>query len=273
MNWQYFWHWLYVAGMAIGALYFAAIGRNTRGLPRLEYFVATFIPVWSGLAYLSLVMPGQDIEFGRIIAFNDHVVFLGRYIDWIVTTPLLLLALGWTAMHHLKHKDWTTIFSVMATQVIVIASGLLADLSSVPDVRYFWYITGTIAFCVVLWIIWGPYRDITRRQGDPELERFYDRLTTFFTATWICYPIIWILGPSGLNLFDRTVETFLFCFVPFLSKVVFSYLDLNGLRSLGERGPRTNAEQFVSDTFQIRNAQPARHSRQRRSRYLPGENL
>jgi bacteriorhodopsin len=264
MNWEYLWHWLYVAGMAIGAAYFAWIGRNTRGLPRLEYFVATFIPIWSGLAYLSMVLPGRVVEFGRIVPFDDYVVYLGRYLDWIVTTPLLLLALGWTAMHYLKHKDWTLIVSAMLTQVIVIISGLLADLASVPEVRFFWYITGTIAFLVVLWLIWTPYRAITRKHGTPELQRFYDRLTTFFTATWICYPIIWILGPSGLGVFGSTVDTFLFCLVPFFSKVVFSYLDLNGLRSLGERGPRTNAEQFVSDTFQIRGATLPWHARRRR---------
>jgi bacteriorhodopsin len=270
MNWQYFWHWLYVAGMAIGALYFASIGRNPKGLPKLEYFVAMFIPLWSGLAYLSLVMPGEGLEFGRINPFSDHIVFLGRYVDWVVTTPLLLLALGWTAMHYMKHKDWTLIFSAMATQVIVIVSGLLADLSAAPAVRYFWYITGTIAFVVVLWLIWGPYRDRAKSQHKPELVRFYDRLTTFFTATWICYPIIWILGPSALNVLDRTFETFLFCLVPFLSKVVFSFLDLNGLRSLAERSADSAEEHMVSGTFHFSDIRLPWQPRRRRRRYFPG---
>ncbi|MBD2258339.1 bacteriorhodopsin [Pseudanabaena sp. FACHB-2040] len=271
MNWQYFWQWLYIAGMAIGALYFALLGRNPKGLPKLEYFVAMFIPIWSGLAYLSLVMPGEGLEFGRINPFDDHIVFLGRYLDWIVTTPLLLLALGWSAMHYMKHKDWTLIFSAMATQVIVIGSGLLADIAAVPSVRYFWYINGTVAFLVVLWLIWGPYRDRAKSQNEPALVRFYDRLTTFFTVTWICYPIIWILGPAALNVFDRTVETFLFCLVPFFSKVVFSFIDLNGLRSLKEKPTETTEEHFVSGTFHFSDIRlPWQPRRQRRRRYFPG---
>ncbi len=275
MELDYIFHWLYVAGMVIGALYFAWLGTNPRGIPRLEYFVAMFIPLWSGLAYLSITLPGLGIEQGRYLAFNDHIVFFARYLDWIVTTPLLLLALSWTAMHYHAKKDWTLIFSLMATQVIVILSGLIADLSAVPSVRYFWYITGTIAFFVVMWGIWNPLRAKTRQQQEePELPRFYDRLTTFFTATWICYPIIWILGPSGLGLLSQMVEVFLFCLVPFFSKVIFSYLDLNGLRSLGASRAETAGERAVGGTFHFMDDLPlpwrSRRRPRRSTRYFPG---
>lgn len=44
------------------------------------------------------------------------------------TTPLLLLALAWTAMHYIA-KDWTLIGSLMATQVIIVVSGLIGAAS------------------------------------------------------------------------------------------------------------------------------------------------
>jgi bacteriorhodopsin len=277
MNWQDIFHWLYIAGMAIGAIYFASLGRNPRGLPKLEYFVATFIPIWSGLAYLSMVLPHGDLEQGKIEVAGQLTHF-ARYADWVVTTPLLLLSLSWTAMHYHSKKDWTLIFSLMATQVIVVVSGLIADLSVVPWVRYLWYINGVAAFLVVMWGIWGPLRAKTREQKEErELSKFYDRLTTFFTATWVLYPIVWILGPSGFRAIDQTWETFLFCLVPFFSKVVFSYLDLNGLRSLGTRSAETGHEGFVSGTFHFVGAiaallwKPQRKSLRRRGRYLPGD--
>ncbi len=131
MDWQDFWHWLYVAGMAIGATYFILLGRNPRGIPRYEYLVAAFIPIWSGLAYLSMVLPGAVLEQGKIPVVGQ-VTHFARYIDSVVTTPLLLLALSWTAMHRHHKKDWTLITSLMATQVIVVVCGLVADLSVVP---------------------------------------------------------------------------------------------------------------------------------------------
>lgn len=235
MDLQALFHWLYITGMAIGAIHFMLLGRNPRGVPQYEYLVAAFIPIWSGLAYLSMTLPQGNLEQGKI-EVAGQIAHFARYADWIVTTPLLLLSLSWTAMHHLPKKDWTTIASLMGTQVIVVICGLVADLSVVPWVRYLWYINGVVAFLVVLGGVWGSLRAKTRSQG-AELSSFYDRIATYFTVLWICYPVVWILGPSGFGVFNQTVNTFLFCLIPFFSKVGFSFLELHGLRNLSSSSP------------------------------------
>lgn len=245
MDWQKLFHGFYIAGMAIGAIHFISLSRNPRGVPKYEYLVATFIPIWSGLAYLAMTLPQGELEQGKI-EVAGQITHYARYLDWVVTTPLLLLSLSWTAMHHLAKKDWTLIASLMATQVVVIVSGLIADLSVVPWVRYLWYINGVVAFLIVIRTIWGPLRAKTRSQG-AELSSFYDKLTTYFTVLWICYPIVWILGPSGFRVFNQTVDTFLFCLIPFFSKVGFSYLELHGLRSLNSTNSQTRSDRTVGN--------------------------
>ena len=47
MDLQAAFHWIYVIAMALGALYFISLGNNPRGVPKYEYLVATFIPIWS----------------------------------------------------------------------------------------------------------------------------------------------------------------------------------------------------------------------------------
>ena len=106
MNLQTLFHWLYISGMTIGAIHFILLGRNPRGVPRSEYLVAAFIPIWSGLAYLSMTLPHGDLELGKI-EVAGQIAHFARYLDWVVTTPLLLLSLSWTAMYHLQKKDWT----------------------------------------------------------------------------------------------------------------------------------------------------------------------
>lgn len=249
MDWQSIFHWLYVAGMAIGAIHFISLSKNPRGVPRYEYLVAAFIPIWSGLAYLAMTLPHGELEQGKV-EVAGQIAHFARYIDWIVTTPLLLLALSWTAMHRLHHKDWTLIASLMGTQVIVVACGLIADLSTVPWVRYLWYINGVVAFLVVLGGIWGPLRAKTKSQG-ADLSSFHDKLTIYFTVLWVCYPIVWILGPSGFRVFGQNVDTFLFCLIPFFSKVGFSYIDLHGLRSLNRTASETTGDRAVSGAFEF----------------------
>ncbi len=231
MNLQTAFHWIYVIAMALGALYFISLSSNPRGVPKSEYLVATFIPIWSGLAYMAMALGQGKVEVA------GQITHYARYIDWIVTTPLLLLALSWTAMYFIA-KDWTTIASLMGTQAIVVVTGLVADLSTNDEARFLWYTCGVVAFLVVLWGIWVPVRAKTRGQG-VELSRLYDRLVTYFTVLWISYPITWLIGPSGLGLVNQTVETLLFCVLPFFSKVGFSYLDLNGLRRLNGAKART----------------------------------
>lgn len=237
-------HWLYVAGMAIGALYFWSLSRNPKGVPQSEYLVAIFIPIWSGLAYMAMALGQGKLEVaGRIVHY-------ARYIDWMVTTPLLLLTLSWTAMQFVK-KDWTLIGFLMSTQIVVIMTGLIADLSAQNWVRYLWYICGTVAFLVILWGIWVPLRSIANSQGR-ELARLYQKLIIYFTILWIGYPLLWIIGSSGLRLIGQDIDTMLFCILPFFSKVGFSFLDLNGLRNLQKHQFETGSDRSIDRVFQFR---------------------
>jgi bacteriorhodopsin len=224
MDWQTILHWVYVAGMAIGALHFWTLSRNPRGVPQYEYLVAIFIPIWSGLAYMAMALGQGKVEAAGQIAHY------ARYIDWIVTTPLLLLSLSWTAMQFIK-KDWVLIGFLMSTQVVVVTTGLIADLSERDWVRYLWYICGVAAFLVILWGIWVPLRAKSKSQGE-ELSVLHDKLTVYFTVLWVSYPIVWIIGPSGFRWINQDLDTLLFCILPFFSKVGFSFLDLHGLRNL-----------------------------------------
>lgn len=256
MDLQSIFHWVYVAGMAIGAWHFWSLSRNPRGVPQYEYLVAIFIPIWSGLAYMAM-----GLDQGKVEAAGQ-IAHYARYIDWIVTTPLLLLSLSWTAMQFTK-KNWTLIGFLMSTQVIVITTGLIADLSERNWVRYLWYICGVCAFLIVLWGIWNPLRAKTRTQGE-ELSSLYDKLVTYFTVLWICYPIVWIIGPSGFGWTNQTTDTFLFCLIPFFSKVGFSFLDLHGLRNLQDSRQSTG-DRFVENTFQfVDNITTSRRSPRRR---------
>jgi bacteriorhodopsin len=216
-------HWFYVACMVAGALLIAYWSTDPRGVPMEEYLIAGFIPVWSAAAYLALAFGQGTVE---VAGQTAHVA---RYLDWVVTTPLLLLALALTAMHTVK-KDTTLIAGLIGADVFMILTGLIADLSPYP-LRYVWYGLGVAAFLVILWTIWNPLRRIAERQG-PDLARVYRRVATLLSVLWVAYPLAWIFGPSGIRVFDQTTDTFLFVVVPIFSKVGWSLVDLHSLRTL-----------------------------------------
>ena len=229
-----FWLWFYVACMAAGALVIAAWSREPKGVPHYEYAAAAFIPVWSGLAYMASAL-GQGI-----VTVGDHEVYLTRYADWIVTTPLLLAGLAWTAMFYTR-KHASLIVMLMGADVIMILTGLFADLSGDEGVKWLWYAIGCACLVFIFVIVWGPLRRIAYGQGDA-LGRTYVKAATFLSCLWVGYPLFWALGPSGLGVFDRATDVILFVLLPIVSKVGFSLYDLASLRKLGRERPAGSLE-------------------------------
>ncbi|HZF66541.1 MAG TPA: bacteriorhodopsin [Gemmatirosa sp.] len=198
-------------------------------MPAYEYLIAFIVPVWSGAAYLAMVF-GQ----GKTEAYGQTAHW-ARYVDWVVSTPLLLLALAFTALHQTREKGRhaTLVAGLLAADVFMILTGLVADLSPYP-LRYVWYLLGCAALVVILAVVWGPLRRIAEASS-PELGRVYRRVAGLLAVLWIGYPLFWILGPSGLRVIGQSTETLLFVVWPILSKVGWSLVDLTSLRALNAR--------------------------------------
>lgn len=226
------WQWFYVACMAAGALLFIAWSRNPRSVPHYEYAIAIFIPVWSGLAYMAMAL-GQGV-----LEVDGRTVYVARYLDWLVTTPLLLVALASTGMFF-RPLDRSTIATLVGLDVIMILSGLFADLTTRSDVQWLWFAIGCLCLVLILTLTWGRLRREAYAHN-AEIGRSFDRVAGLLTGLWFGYPLIWALGPSGLGVLASDTELVLFVLLPIVSKVGFSIYDLRELRRLAPKF----AEQF-----------------------------
>lgn len=218
------WLWFYVACMAAGAVLFAVWSRDPKRVPQYEYVVAILIPVWSGLAYAAMAM-GQGI-----VVVDGREIYVARYADWIVTTPLILVALASTAMFF-RPLDKSLIATLVGLDVIMILSGLFADLTTRPDVQWVWFTVGCVCLALIVWITWGRLRREAYAHN-AEIGRSYTKVAGLLTALWVGYPTVWALGPSGVGLLGSSTEVVLFVLLPILSKVGFSIVDLHELRRL-----------------------------------------
>ena len=231
---------IYVAAMAAGALLFVAWSRDPRGVPTWEYLVAAFIPVWSGLAYLAMGLGLGQTEVG------GHIVHWARYCDWVVTTPLLLTALWMTAVAEAnKARHAPTLITLVAADVVMILSGLVADLTVSDTARFVYYGVGVAALVVIFATVWGPLRRVAE-QSDPEIGRIYRIVAGYLTVFWVGYPLTWILGPSGLGVVSQEVDVALFVLLPIFSKVGYSVLDLSLLRRREGRQPAATARPLAA---------------------------
>jgi bacteriorhodopsin len=137
-----------------------------------------------------------------------------RYFDWVVTTPLLLLALYFTADLTKKQKP-VLMLALLILQMVTIMFGALAE-----RVHILFYGVGVITVLGVLYIIWGPLR----------VKGKYNVLLKYFTVMWTAYPVVYILSPLGFAVFTDRIIDMLFIILSIFSKGVFGIIDMYLIR-------------------------------------------
>ena len=90
---QTFWLILGVLGMGLATAYFAYLGTQAPPEGRYFYWITTAITLFAFISYLAMATGA-----GAIVLDDGRRFYYFRYIDWLVTTPLLLLDLALLAL-------------------------------------------------------------------------------------------------------------------------------------------------------------------------------
>jgi bacteriorhodopsin len=93
---QTFWLILGVLGMGLATAYFAYLGTQAPSEARYFYWITTAITLFAFVSYLAMVTGA-----GAIILDDGRRFYYFRYLDWLVTTPLLLVDLALLALARL----------------------------------------------------------------------------------------------------------------------------------------------------------------------------
>lgn len=204
--------WIGFIGLVIGAIYFGRDAIAAKGEDWEEFHIVHFtITTVASLAYLGMIM-GQ----GRIEAYG-HDVFWARYLDWFITTPLILFSLA-----RLGSVRGPILGGLLVSNQLMVITGFFAALSR-PSVEYVWYIISCAFELAVFAIIYGPIASAARQQHNSVRDRYHQAMY-FFTAYYVAYPIVWILGEKGFSLYGTPLETFLIALLDITAKVIYAYV-------------------------------------------------
>jgi bacteriorhodopsin len=214
------WLWIGFIGMAVGSLIFGAKAIAKRKKEGMEFaLVSFFITLWAAALYLSMAL-GETV----LTDFKgQHELFWGRYVDWVVTTPLLLLDLGVVAGCRPK-----LIAGVIGADIFMILTGLVAALEGSPT-NYLWYVISCGAFIAILIALFTEFSATARRRNG-KVNKLFLTLRNVLTVLWIVYPIVWILGAEGFVFLSTGVETACYAILDICAKVGFGLI-LNGASS------------------------------------------
>lgn len=209
--------------MAVSGFAFIGLSLRVPRRNRIFHYLTSAVVFVAAIAYFTM---GSNLGFTPIqveymrssprVAGTYRSIFYVRYIDWFITTPLLLLDLLLTA-----GRPWPTLVWVVIVDEIMIVTGLVGALITS---RYKWayFIFGCIALFYIVYQLAWESRVQSRAYGK-DVERAFLMTGSLTTFLWIMYPIAWGVSEGG-NIIAPDSEAVFYGILDFLAKPVFGAL-------------------------------------------------
>ena len=134
---------------------------------------------------------GEYVPSGK--PFNDAY----RYVDWMLTVPLLLVEL--IAVLALPKKDREGLFGKLAIAAfLMIVLGYPGELTTEIVPRAIWGTLSSIPFVYILWVLWGTLGAALSSQP-PHVQVLMKNIRLLLLFTWGFYPITYMFPMFGIS--------------------------------------------------------------------------
>ena len=208
------WLWVGTIGMAVGMLLLFFPMQKSQSFSEQGDSIAHFmVPMIAMTMYLLMAL-----GHGSVLLPSGRTFIYARYVDWAITTPLLLLSLTSGAVLGHKHKRGALLAGLLLSDVYMIVVGLVAGWTDDPALKWWFYGMSCLSFLAIYALLWGPFRKLS--MSSPEGEH-YRRKLPVLSLVWLVYPVVFIIGQEGLRLWSPVVDAALFTTVDLIAKVAY----------------------------------------------------
>ena len=164
--------------------------------------MVSYLAMATGLGKAWIPMPYHHDDASNFRFYRE--LFYARSIDWLFTTPLLLLSLCFIA----GLSPYETLLAILA-DVFMIVTGLMSSFvgarwSDGERAKWAWYAVSCAGFLYIFWILFrGGFKAVADK---PKKTRgLFVLLSTMTFALWCAYPIVFALG-EGTNKISADAE-------------------------------------------------------------------
>jgi len=197
-------------GTAVLAYGYTLVPESTRK----RYLLLVSIPGIAIFAYLLLVLDIGAVDGG------GHTVYVVRYLDWLLTTPINVLYLGLLAQA--TRADTS---KLVGLQILTIVFGFAGAIASAP-VSYVLFGLGSLCFGGVVYLLYYDVADAAVASLSDLEVSLYRTLRNFVVVLWSVYPVVWLLGASGAGLMDVETAALVIVYLDVVTKVGFGIIAL-----------------------------------------------
>lgn len=225
------WYWAVCAVMTVATFVFVGLSATKPRQHRIFHYITASITMVAAIAYFSMASSigwtPIDVEFQRSnpkVSGVNREIFYVRYIDWFITTPLLLMDLLLTAA-----MPWPTTLFVILVDEIMIVTGLVGALVR-SSYKWGYFTFGCAALAFIVWVLVFEARKHASAMGS-DIGRTFLMCGSLTAFLWILYPIAWGICEGG-NLIAPDSEAVFYGILDLLAKPVFGALLIWGHRGI-----------------------------------------
>ncbi|MFB6101019.1 MAG: bacteriorhodopsin [Haloplanus sp.] len=212
------WATLGAIGMLIGTVPPLWGLRNDPGR-RNHYLVLAGVTGVAAVAYALMAL-----GIGAITV-SGRVVSVPRYVDWLITTPLILLFLSM-----LGRTGRGSLLRLVVADIALLVLGGVAVAIAGP-LRWLAFLGGVAAFGVLVYDLYDRIPRLATFSNE-RARILFITLRNLTIALWTLYPIVWVLAPSGIGLLTRDMAMLVVAYLDLISKAAFVALAVDGMDAL-----------------------------------------
>jgi sensory rhodopsin len=199
-----------------------------------QFIWLLIIPGFAAVSYALMLL-----DIGTVTVDNN-TVYLFRYVDWIITTPILVGYAGYVAG---APRKW--IVGVGLADAGMILVGLGATLVTGPAT---WIGFGVSAgfHLVLLGILYLVFPKYAREH--PERRRLFKILQNHVGLLWIAYPVIWLTSPAGIGAVSVLGTGMIIAYLDAVAKTPYVYFVWRERVAFADRETRTQKQSEAIET-------------------------
>lgn len=197
-------------GLLIGvALSFLLLRDDTIDNATGQFKWLLLIPGFAAISYLLMVLEVGVVEVG------GNQVYLFRYIDWIVTTPILVGYAGYVAG---APRKW--ILGVGLADALMIATGLAGTLLTGIGTWIGFGVSSVfhLSLLGILYVVFPRYA-----AEHPKRRRLFRILQNHVGLLWVAYPVVWLTSPAGFGYVSVVGTAMIIAYLDVAAKTPYVY--------------------------------------------------
>jgi sensory rhodopsin len=181
---------------------------------------ATVSGIYTGIAaimYFKMqLLVGTSGNIQTLLDFPTHY----RYVDWVITTPLMLLNL--TILLQLTSERRGLIFIMLGADLAMIMFGYFGELySNIPGKDFeAWTLfgMGSLAWLLLLYIIYDILGNAAKGKVAP-VKKAFETMRLFITFGWAIYPLGFVIGMISHDPAAKLLRELVYNFSDLVNKI------------------------------------------------------